>query len=153
MPDGNLFAICREHWWRDGQQLPAQRQRPSAEAICKKAEVPDAYKAFRQHMQKESAQELCGGLRHFFLNAAVRVVLPPEADLFSVERKQAVVGDGNAVRIAAEIAQHLHRSAERGFGVNHPTPQMQLPDQLRKLFRVGKEGRPVRYGTVCRALQ
>lgn len=45
------------------------------------------------------------------------------------------------MRIAAEIPQHLHRAAERSFGANHPAPQMQSPEQLRKLFRIGKDGR------------
>jgi hypothetical protein len=50
-----------------------------------------------------------------------------------------VIRNGNAMGIAAEIPQHLHRSAERGFGVDHPAPQMQAQEQFGKLFRIGEE--------------
>lgn len=92
-------------------------------------------------MEKESAQELCGGERHELLCAAVRVIPPLKADLLSIKSDEAMIRNGDAMGIAAEIPQHLQRPAERGFGVNHPAPEMESPEQLRKLFWIGKEGR------------
>src|ERR1700691_4459494 len=102
--------------------------------------MPDADKPFRQHMEEESSQELGRSERHYLLYTTVRIVPPTEADLFSVEGKQTMIGNGNTMRVAAEIAQHLQRAAERRFGINHPELQMQSPEQLRKLFRIGKQG-------------
>jgi len=106
--------------------------------------MPNANEAFRQYMEKESAEELSRSERHNFLGAAVCVVLPLKTDSFSVKGNQAVIRNGNAMGVAAEIPQHLHRSAERSFGIDHPAPQMQAPEQLGKLFRIGEDGgRPV----------
>src|SRR4029078_4989221 len=100
-------------------------------------------------MQKESPKELRGRKCHDFLYTAVSVVLPLKTDPLSIEGDEAVIRNGDAMRIAAEIPQHLQRSAERGFGVNHPAPQMQSPEQLRKLFRIGKEGRRAAAGELA----
>jgi hypothetical protein len=56
-----------------------------AEAVGEKTEMPNADEALGQYMEKESAEELSGGERHDFLGAAVGVVLPLKADLFSIE--------------------------------------------------------------------
>src|SRR4051812_21922789 len=140
-PGCNLLAICCGHWRRGGQQAAAFRQCLRTEAIGKKAEVTNADEALRQHMQKESSQELSRGERHNFLCTAVRVVLPLKADSLSVEGNQTVIGNRDAMRIAAEIAQHLHGSAKGGFGVNHPAPQMEAAEQFGKLFGSGKQMR------------
>ena len=68
------------------------------------------------------------------------VVFPLKADALSVEGKQAMVGDGDAMRVAAQIPQYLQRVGQRGFGINHPASQMESAEQLRKLFRIGKDG-------------
>jgi hypothetical protein len=31
-----------------------------------------------------------------------------------------MIGDGHAMGVAAEIAQHLHRTTEGGFGIDDP---------------------------------
>jgi hypothetical protein len=74
-----------------------------AETVGEKAETPNANEAFRQYMEKESAEELSRSKRHNFLGAAVCVVLPLKADSFSVEGNQAVIRNGNAMRVATEI--------------------------------------------------
>lgn len=102
--------------------------------------MPNANEAFRQYMEKESAEELGRSERHDFLGAAVCVVLPLKTDSFSVEGNQAAIRNGNAMGVAAEISQHLHRSAERSFGIDHPAPQMQASEQLGKLFWISEDG-------------
>ena len=61
-----------------------------------------------------------GRQRHRALFIAVGVVLPPEGHLFAVEGKQPVVGDGYPMGIAAQVAEHLCRSAESRLGMDDP---------------------------------
>jgi len=49
--------------------------------------------------------------------AAVRVILPPEGHAFLLEGHLAMIRNGNAMSIAAEIAQHLHGIARGGLGI------------------------------------
>ena len=48
------------------------------------------------------------------------VVLPAERDAGVVGRDETAIGDGDTVRIAGEIAQHLLGSGERVLAVDHP---------------------------------
>ena len=47
-------------------------------------------------------------------------VAPAEGDLAVRQCNQAMVGDGDAVSVAAKILQHVLGSAERWFGVDDP---------------------------------
>ena len=55
-------------------------------------------------------------------------VAPTKGDLAAVERDQSVVGDGHAMSVAAEIAEHVLGAAERGFGVDDPIFPKQWPE-------------------------
>ena len=83
-------------------------------------EVADANEASGQHMLTESAQEFDGGECHDALLVAVRVVFPSEAYAVTVEADQALVADGDAVGLAAEIAQHASGITESRLGIDHP---------------------------------
>jgi len=48
------------------------------------------------------------------------VILPAEGDAFVFDRDQTAIGDGDAVGIAGEIAQHLLGSGERVLAVDYP---------------------------------
>ena len=50
----------------------------------------------------------------------MRVVLPAEGDLTVSKSLQPVIGDGNAMRVASQIMQHVLRTAERRLRVHHP---------------------------------
>lgn len=102
--------------------------------------MPDADKALGQHMQEKAAQELSGSDSHHLLCAAMRIVLPLKSNALAIESAEAVIRDRDTVRVAAEIAEYLHRAAERRFRINHPAPHVQGPEQLCKLFRIGKDG-------------
>ena len=52
--------------------------------------------------------------------AVLAIVLPGEADLAVGESDQAAVGDGDAMGVAAEIAEHLLGAGERRLGEDHP---------------------------------
>src|SRR5262249_56551198 len=81
--------------------------------------------AIRQHMDQKAADELSAVERHRFLPVAVTIVLPAEADLAVVDRQQSIVGDGDAVRVAADVLQHLCRTGERALGVDYPVGGIQ----------------------------
>jgi hypothetical protein len=84
------------------------------------AEVADADKAPRQHMLAESAQELGSVESHDALFIAVRIVSPSKTHTATIEAEQALVADGDAVSVAAEIAQYVSRSTKSGLGIDHP---------------------------------
>src|ERR1035438_383241 len=71
-------------------------------------------------MLQEAADELCGGDRRYLLLFRVPVVFPAKRNLAVFQRYEALVGDGYAMGVAAEILDHLGRSAEGRLGVNHP---------------------------------
>ena len=51
-----------------------------------------------------------------------------------------MIGDGHAMGVAAEIAQHLHRTAEGRLGINDPVVAMQAAEQFGELLRIGESG-------------
>src|ERR1019366_5593680 len=108
-----IATIGSEQFLRPGQAL-------FAEAIREQSVVADAHEAFGQHVEEEAAQELGCLELHHALPAAVGIILPAEADLLSVEADEAVVGDGDAMGVAAEVAQHMFRTAEGRSYVDDP---------------------------------
>ena len=71
-------------------------------------------------MEQETAQELLRSERHHSLLITVGIILPAESNLIMLESHEAVVGDGHAMGVAGEIAEHMMRTAEGGLGVDHP---------------------------------
>jgi hypothetical protein len=84
------------------------------------AEVADADKAPGQHMLAEATQELGSGESHDALLIATSIVSPSKAHAVTIEAEQALIADGDAVSVAAKIAQHVSRSAKSGLGIDHP---------------------------------
>ncbi len=57
----------------------------------------------------------------FVLLVAVQpIVFIPEGDLIVVDIEQALVGEGYALGIAAQVLEYLLRTAERRLGIDHP---------------------------------
>ena len=102
------------------EQLGAERQERSAVAVGEESEVADAHEARRQQMKQEAAQELIYGQRHEPLLVAVSRIAPSEGDVAAGESDQPGVGNGDAMRVGAEIAQHMLRSTIWAFGVDDP---------------------------------
>jgi hypothetical protein len=71
-------------------------------------------------VNEKTSQKLIGGDRHDFLLAAVGIVFIEKRDLIILKRNQAMVGDGDAVRIASEIVQNMLGTAEGWLGVDDP---------------------------------
>lgn len=140
VPGGGSIRGCGG--WRAiaRQQLLAEREAMRPESIGEEAKIPDSDEALRQHMQEEATQELCAQQRHVALLATTRIILPTEGDAFAVECQQAVIGNGDSMRIAAEIAQDFCRSAEGGLGVDHPVLTVHPAKKLAKLFWISQCG-------------
>ena len=100
--------------------MAGERDEGSPSCISEIAEVADANEAPGQYMLAEAVQELASSERHDALLVAVRVVFPSEAYVVTIEAEQALVADGDAMSIAAEIAQHANGISEGRLGIDHP---------------------------------
>src|SRR5579872_1613479 len=120
---------CRRsgYVFRDSSDLEAERQERSALTVGEEAEVADTHEAAWQQVEQETAQELFDRQSHDPLLVAVGRVPPAEADVALGKRNQPAVGNGDAVGVSAEIAQHMFRPAEGPFGVDDPVMTEQYP--------------------------
>ncbi len=71
-------------------------------------------------MQQKSAKELADRQAHSTLLILVGRVAPPKGHACGIQRDQSVVGNGDSMRVAAEIAQDLPGTAKRPLAVDHP---------------------------------
>ena len=71
-------------------------------------------------MQQKAAQELIDGQRQQPLLVGMGGVSPAEGDVALFEGDESMVGDGDAVGVAAEITQRMFRSAEGWLGIDDP---------------------------------
>ena len=71
-------------------------------------------------MQKEAAQELVERQGHEFLLVVVGRIAPAKGDLVIGKGDQAMIGDGHAMGVAAQILQHILGATEGAFQVHHP---------------------------------
>jgi hypothetical protein len=86
------------------EEFAASGELLRAMAVAEEAEVPDAVEPVRQHMDQEATDEFVRRERHRLLAIVVLVILPAEADLAVIHRHKAVDGDGDAMRIAADVS-------------------------------------------------
>src|SRR5579883_440519 len=89
-------------------------------AVGQETEVADALETGWQGVQQEAAEELFGGQGQDFGLVWMAVVFPLKRDLILLKCQQALIGDGHAVGVAAEILEHLLWAAEGRLGVNYP---------------------------------
>jgi hypothetical protein len=110
--------------WRqsltNSEEIAAQLQVRSAEAVGQKAEVADADQTGRQHVEQEAPYKLDCIQSHDLALAVVRIVLPLKTDAAVFKGAKAMVGDGHAVSIASQILQNALRPGEGRLDVNHP---------------------------------
>ena len=88
-------------------------------------------------MEQEAAQELREGDRQGTLLIAIGGVSPAKSDVVLVDRDQAVVGNGDAVSVAAEILQNMFGTSKGWFAVNHPLMTEEWPQESGKGLGVG----------------
>ncbi len=122
--------------------------------------VSRLHKASGQHMLAKAAQELDSGESHDALFIAMGIVFPSEAHAVPIEVEQALIADGDAVGIAAEIAQHASRLLSVGAAATDedtlrwsPGPHGRAePESCAGPFPPRGNGWPS-YGVRCEALQ
>jgi hypothetical protein len=100
--------------------MEAERQQRGALPVGEEAEVADAYEAAWQQVEQEAAQELVDRQSEEPLLVGVRGISPAEGDVALLKGDQSAVGDGDAVGLAAEIAQRVFRAAEGWLGIDDP---------------------------------
>ena|SRR5436190_4090462 len=108
--------------------------------MSQKPEVADADESRRQHVQKESAQELVDSQRHQTLLILVSGIAPAESDDTVGERDQAMVRDRHTMGVLAEIAKCMSRASKRTFRVNHPLGAEQRTQPGCERLRIRKSG-------------
>jgi hypothetical protein len=89
-------------------------------AIGQEAVVANALEALGQDMEQESTDELFGIQVHGFDLTAMAIVFPVELNPAIIDADQAMVGNGYAMGVAADIIEHLLWSGERRLGVDYP---------------------------------
>ena len=84
--------------------------------------MADAVGPVGEDMGEEPPHELrCAeGHRSVAVRTGLAVILDLGRDALAVECGDAAVRDGNAMRVAGEIGQHLFGPCERRLGVDHP---------------------------------
>src|SRR5450631_4352441 len=87
-------------------------------------------------MQEKAAEEVHGVQGHDPLLAAMRIIAPEEADALTVEGGDAVIADGHAMGVAAEVAQHMFGSPEGRLGMDVPVLVFQLLDHVLEYHRI-----------------
>jgi len=102
------------------QAVESTAQQCGASPVGEESEVAYADEARRQKVEQEAAQELIAGQSHEPLLVAVGGVSPAEGDVARGESNQPAVGDGDAMGVCAEIAQHMLWSTKRPLGVDNP---------------------------------
>src|SRR5208283_1637139 len=115
-----LWFWCGWQIGRSSQELEAKGQERGAPSLGQKAEMTDADEARGKHVKQKAAQEFLDRQGHQALLVAVRGVSPAKGDLVALEGDQAVIGDGHAVGVAAEITENVLGATEGRFAVDHP---------------------------------
>ena len=65
--------------------------------------MTDAHEPSGKYVQKEAPKEFRGVKSHLALLTTVGVILPAKGDALLVEGQQAMIGNGHAMGVAAEI--------------------------------------------------
>ena len=119
--------------FRQIEQAADQRELGAAVRVGEEAKVTDPAEAARQDVQQETPDELADGQGHDLGMLRVPVVLPAEANLFVRQGDEPTVGNGDPVRVAAQILEHLLRPAERPLGIDDPFDLARAADGWQRL--------------------
>ena len=106
--------------------------------VGEEAEVADAHEVAREQVQEEAAQELVDRQSQKLLLVGMCGVTPAKRNAALLKSNEPEVGNGDAMRVAAEIAQRVFRSAEWGLGVDDPVVTEQYPQPGGEGARFGK---------------
>jgi hypothetical protein len=82
--------------------------------------VTDAHETFGEHVQQEAAQELIERNRQQLLFVVVSGIAPTKGDLPVGEGDQAMVGNGHAMGVTAQILEYKLWATEGWFQIDDP---------------------------------
>ena len=106
---------------RGDREDPATTGQPAGpRARGEEAEVADADEALRQYVEEKASKEFVDVERERADLTAVAIVLPPKRDGVVGDVDEPVIGDGDAVRVAGEVVQHVGRAAKGWLRIDHP---------------------------------
>lgn len=108
-------------WRRHLHELPAQSELLCAVAIGQEAEIPNRLKPVGKYVKQEPTDEFVSAKRHRLLTVAIAIIFPAKLNIAVVDIEEAIVGDGDAVRLSCDVLEDLFRSGEGALRVNHPT--------------------------------
>jgi hypothetical protein len=128
-----LEILLRQGW----EKIATERKQFVPSAIGQPAEVANAWKTLRQDVLQEAAQKFFARQGHGALLVVVSVVFPAKEYLGFVDRHNAVVGNGYAMRVASQIVQDVFGTAKRWLGVNDPVLLKEGVQECREGFFVG----------------
>jgi hypothetical protein len=84
------------------------------------AEVADADESSGQYVLAKAAQKLGCGESHDALLIAVGIVFPSKAHVVTIEAKQTLVADGDAMSVTAKVAKHAFGLPKSRLGIDDP---------------------------------
>ena len=73
-------------------------------SVGHEAKVTDADETLRQYVEQKAADKLVGGNGHGLLFVAMSVVPPTKRDVVAVKGKQPMIGNGDTMSVAPEVA-------------------------------------------------
>jgi hypothetical protein len=102
--------------------------------------MADTVETAGEHMDEESPDELISRERHELvaLGSVDPIVFPLESHPLLIACDQSPVGDGDPMRVARQIAQHLLGTAEWALAVDHPFAVVQWRQECGKGFPIGQ---------------
>lgn len=115
-----------------GKQLFAKWNESATATARQEAEVTYADETTWQHMQQEATQELIDGQSQKSFLVLMSRIPPAKGNLAILESNETAIGNRHPMRVGAEVAKHLFRSAESWFAIDHPTRNIELADKASK---------------------
>src|SRR5262245_52314584 len=103
--------------------------------------MTDLHEASRQYVHQEATDKLDGGDGHELLRVSIRRIAPSKCNLVVGETHQTSISDGDPVRVARQILQHMFRASERAFCVDHPFLLFQITIETIKSCRPQEFGK------------
>ena len=100
--------------------------------------MADSHETFGQHMKQETSDKFLDWECSGFQPVPVFSITVGESNLPIFDRKDPVVGQSDAVNVAAEVVEQVLGRAERLFGVDDPRVFSQSLDQEVKVPSIGQ---------------
>jgi hypothetical protein len=101
-------------------ELPAQNELLCPIAIGEEAEIANTLEPVGKYVKQEPTDEFVSAKRHRLDVVAIAIILPAKLNLAVIDIEQAIVGDGDAMRVSCDILEDFFRPGKGSLGVDHP---------------------------------